>query len=431
MFPHLIGRKGPGAAIVVGGGSGDGDGGFVEPPVVTTTASGNTTITGKVKPGSFGKFVYPLATIVASRVYTFRTVANFSQLALQGKLAMVGVGVKNGNDFHLDGLRGDGSTGCTVYEVYGTAPNGWNKQTGHSVLDSGAPAHGTQYTSYHRLTTSVDGTTVDYATSADGVTYVEELSNASLTPFTNVSGVVTFGVALWFNNTDAGPFSIVIDQFADILDDPVGVTFVAHAETANDATPNYTSLSFGPAASDRVMVAFEAYTDTSSGSSDFTGTTIGGVSATEVTEATGSGSVNAGMHVAAVPSGTTGNIDIGISNAGALTDSALSLLRMKGFSATPYAVNQGLTGGTSISRTIDCPAGGVIVAGCYNDGGAPMTWTNVDELDDFLWDSNQKVVTTAARVYASAQTGLSISAARTSGVGVISLYMVVASFAPL
>jgi hypothetical protein len=30
-----------------------------------------------------------------------------------------------------------------------------------------------------------------------------------------VSSVTTFGIALWFNNADAGPFSIVIDQFAD------------------------------------------------------------------------------------------------------------------------------------------------------------------------------------------------------------------------
>lgn len=215
MFIHMLGGRGKGAVVSVGGGNGDSDGGFIDPPIVTTTASGNTTVTGKVKPGSFGKFVYPMASIAAGRQYTFRTTASFSQLSKQGKLAMVGFGVKNGNDFHLAGLRGDGSTGCTVYEVYGTPPNGWNKETGHTTADSGAPAHGTQYSAYHRLTTSADGTTADYATSDDGVAWTEELSDFALTPFTNVSGVATFGIALWFNNSDAGPFSILIDQFAD------------------------------------------------------------------------------------------------------------------------------------------------------------------------------------------------------------------------
>ena len=126
MLPHLIGRRGPGFYVAPPSGGGSGgvsDGGFTEPPVVSTTASGNTTITGKVKAGSFGKFVLPLATIQAGRQYTFRYTPHFSQLAQQGKLAMVGFGLKNNNDFHIVGLRGDGSTGLHKYKVYGTPPN--------------------------------------------------------------------------------------------------------------------------------------------------------------------------------------------------------------------------------------------------------------------------------------------------------------------
>ncbi|RUU86448.1 hypothetical protein EOB59_28880 [Mesorhizobium sp. M7A.F.Ca.MR.176.00.0.0] len=240
---------------MTGGNAGDSDGGFIGEPVVTTTASGNTTVKGQTKPGSFGKFVYPLATIAAARQYTFRTVASFSQLAQQGKLAMVGFGLKNGNDFHIAGLRGDGSTGCKAYEVYGTPPNGWNKDTGHTTVDSGAPAHGTQYAAYHRLTTSADGATADYSTSDDGVTWVEELSDFSLTPFTNVSGVLTFGIALWFSNADAGPFSIVIDQFADAAA-PSGPT-VTYIGTFTDATttdPHTFTANVGAAGTKLVVV---------------------------------------------------------------------------------------------------------------------------------------------------------------------------------
>jgi hypothetical protein len=185
-------------------------------PIVTTTASGNTTVKGQVKPGSFGKFVYPLATIAAGRQYTFRYTPQFSQLAQQGKLAMVGFGLKNGNDFHIVGLRGDGSTGLHKYKVNGTPPNGWNKDTGHTTSDGGA-----------RPMAARPGRTISACRvgrwrhlqvpdQPDGSTWTDEYTGQTPTPFSNVSGVATFGIALWFNNADAGPFSIVIDQFADV-----------------------------------------------------------------------------------------------------------------------------------------------------------------------------------------------------------------------
>ncbi|TGU44622.1 hypothetical protein EN788_22155 [Mesorhizobium sp. M2D.F.Ca.ET.145.01.1.1] len=221
MFPYLIGQRGPGRAIIVndpGGGGGSSDGGFTEPPVASTTASGNTTIKGKVKPGSFGKFVFPLAIIASGRQYTFRYTPHFQQLTQQGKLAMVGFGMKNNNDFHIVGLRGDGSTGVHKYIVDGTPPNGWNAQTGHTTSDGGAAAAGTQAgPNYIRLVTSADGTTYTYSDSNDGSAWSAEFSSQAPSPFSNVSSVTTFGIALWFNNADAGPFSIDIDQFADVV----------------------------------------------------------------------------------------------------------------------------------------------------------------------------------------------------------------------
>ncbi|MBZ9695498.1 LamG domain-containing protein [Mesorhizobium sp. CO1-1-9] len=218
LAPYFLGGAARGRAVVVGGNAGDGDGGFVDQPVVTTTASGNTTVKGKVKPGSFGKFVYPLAVIAAGRQYTFRYTPHFAQLAQQGKLAMVGFGLKNGNDFHIVGLRGDGSTGVHKYKVNGTPPNGWNAQTGHTTSDGGAAANGTQAgPNYIRLVVSADGATYTFQTSPDGSTWTDEYTAATPSPFSNVSGVATFGIALWFNNADAGPFSIDIDQFADAV----------------------------------------------------------------------------------------------------------------------------------------------------------------------------------------------------------------------
>jgi hypothetical protein len=220
-FPlPILGLRGPGRYIS-GAGGGEGDGGFQEPPVVTVIASGDVTISGKVKPGSFGKFVYPLATVAGGRKYTIQYDPDFSQLAMQGKLAMVGFGLKSSNDFHIVGLRGNGTTGLTDYKVYGTSPNGWNKQTGHTVSQGSAPANGTQAgPNWIQIGFSSDGTTYTFRTSANGTTWTDEYTASSPTPFTDADGVPTFGVALWFNNADAGPFSVVISQFADQAESP-------------------------------------------------------------------------------------------------------------------------------------------------------------------------------------------------------------------
>ncbi|AZO29439.1 LamG domain-containing protein [Mesorhizobium sp. M1B.F.Ca.ET.045.04.1.1] len=283
MLPHMIGRRGPGRAVIVGdtGGSGGvSDGGFVDQPVVTTTSSGDTTIKGKVKSGSFGKFVVPLATVAAGRQYTFRYTPNFSQLAQQGKLAMVGFGFKNSNDFHIFGLRGDGSTGLNKYQVYGTPPSGWNAQTGHTVNDGGAAASGTQAgPNYIRLITSDDGTTCTLKSSVDGSTWNTEFSDASLSPFSNVSGVTTFGVALWFNNADAGPFSITIDQFADALAPDqyfssvkllLGFEGTDGATTTTDESPVGRSVTFnGNAQIDTAQAKFGSSSCLFDGSGDY------------------------------------------------------------------------------------------------------------------------------------------------------------------
>jgi hypothetical protein len=240
LAPFMLGGRGPGAA-----GAGDGDG-FVDQPVVTTTTSGDTTIKGKVKAGSFGKFVVPLANIQAGRQYTFRYTPQFSQLAQQGKLAMVGFGFKNNNDFHIVGLRGDGSTGLHKYQVYGTPPNGWNVQTGQTTNDGGAAASGTQAgPNYLRLITSSDGTTYTLQSSVDGSTWNTEFTGQAPSPFSNVSGATTFGVALWFNNADAGPFSITIDQFADAAAIPAPVNTAAPAITGNTFIGDILSCSTG------------------------------------------------------------------------------------------------------------------------------------------------------------------------------------------
>ncbi|TIX28936.1 hypothetical protein [Mesorhizobium sp.] len=389
--PYLLGRKGPGAAVIAndpGGGSGVTDGGFVEQPVVTTTASGNTTLKGKTKPGSFGKVVYPLATIAAGREYTFRYITHFAQLGQQGKLAMVGFGLKNGNDFHIVGLRGDGSTGLHKYQVDGTPPNGWNAQTGHTTSDGGASASGTQAgPNYIRLVVSADGATYKFQTSPDGATWTDEYTGQTPTPFSNVSGVTTFGLALWFNNADAGPFSIDIDQFADAAapTGPIPV-YQGTAEGNTGTICTYTNAPIGAASATRLVVAVVQVRRNANAVRTITGVTIGGNAAsilvqTNVVDGVSSG-ITVGIASLVVASGTTATVVATFSGLG--NNSAVSVYTIDGLLSNTATDTASATGNDASGSTLDVNANGLVIAGFAGAGGTlgDMTLTGVNENDD-------------------------------------------------
>ncbi|RWB27548.1 MAG: hypothetical protein EOQ42_12185 [Mesorhizobium sp.] len=218
------------------------------------------------------------------------------------------------------------------------------------------------------------------------------------------------------------------------VDVAVGVSGTDTGSIVNNAAPTFTGKSFGAARADRCIRAWVTYQDGAANSA-FTGCTIGGVVATKVAEAAASGSVNAALYTAAVPTGTTGDIVPSISNAGATLDCQVSVVRTVGLANAATDTAGGLTGGSSFTRNNDCPAGGAQIFGCYRDGasgtGNSIDWTNVDELPpEIHFDSNQRSQVTAARINASAQTNQAITATNPGG-GVVSFYMAGGSFAPL
>lgn len=399
MQIELLGRRGPGVYVAPGSGGGTGDGGFVDQPVVTTTASGNTTINGKVKPGSFGKFVVPLATIAAGRQYTFRYTPQFAQLAQQGKLAMVGFGFKNNNDFHIVGLRGDGSTGLHKYQVYGTPPNGWNVQTGQTTNDGGTAASGTQAgPNYLRLITSADGATYTLKSSTDGTTWHTEFTGQALTPFSNVSGVTTFGVALWFNNADAGPFSITIDQFADVAVPPPIGSFVTTpaAQTNNSATYTFSSVNVGAADPNRITVVV-VHWELSTTDRAPTNMTLGGVNMTLVQSSHAASLHGVAIYQIANPTGTTATIACaGSSDSGVFLGMQISVYRLVPASAT--AVDSGNNSGTSpVTVTdIEVKSGGFLI--CAGIGNSISTQSpTYNGIDTPVTDLVNTLETTAVR----------------------------------
>lgn len=222
--------------------------------------------------------------------------------------------------------------------------------------------------------------------------------------------------------TDAGGLSydeVFAITVTDVSEAPV--TGVDTVEIINSATPTAT-VDLGAAHADRItLLLVHIHNGASLGT-----VTLDGNAATLIVAAFGT----IGLYAIATPSGTSGEVVLTPTGGGPVTRATISVLRMVGFSATASDTDNGAVGGTSLTKPIDCPAGGVIVAGAYSDSTTGIDWTNVDELTDFLNDSNQKATSTAARVYASAQTGLNITATDTDAT-FGSVFLVVASFAPL
>lgn len=236
--------------------------GFETPPTVETIAD-TVVVRGKTKAGFIGKFVVPLGDLIADRVYNVNFVADLSGLAQGGAKSGFGFGMKNGNSFRLTLLQGDG-VGVNATTVRGSPPNGWNKQTGHTTANGGAPTSGTQHAADVQLVTNAGGDSYTFSTSGDDQeTWDAELEDQALTPFADVAAVEQFGIAGWFAADDAGEFTITVTwtEAAAAETDPywgfvkllIGPTGVDGGTTISDE---------GPLAHGNATVAGDAQIDT-------------------------------------------------------------------------------------------------------------------------------------------------------------------------
>ncbi len=185
---------------------------------------------GKKAAGSSGKFIFSIGALQAGYRYTMQYDPDFSLMSLQGKKALVGFGFKQGNDFRLTGLKGDGSTGLHAYEVSGD--NLWNQTSGFTVEDGGAALHGTQAgPNWLQLEVSADGETYTLRSSADGLVWDDEFTDVVPDPFGDVISPTQSGIAAFFDATDTGSFSIAISLWtAEVYDPFVGAVVYSNAD---------------------------------------------------------------------------------------------------------------------------------------------------------------------------------------------------------
>lgn len=164
--------------------------------------------------------------------------------------------------------------------------------------------------------------------------------------------------------------------------------YVTTANSTTDASSyTFSSVSLGTADADRhILVATGAR---ASSARTITGVTIAGISATELRDSSAD-QTNGSLWIAAVPSGTTGNIVLTYS--GTMVRAHIAVFRLVGINPTPVDVDShGIAGSSSAARTVtlDSVAGGYAV-GAYVASGASTTasWSGVTEDYDFSYEAS-------------------------------------------
>jgi hypothetical protein len=182
-------------------------------------------------------------------------------------------------------------------------------------------------------------------------------------------------------------------------------------DTGNDSQSNFSFGSFGAEASDRYLIALISGRD---GANNFTASsvTIGGVSASIAAQVTNTNTaVQSVIAIAAVPTGASGSVVVDWSEA-LVEDQVCTLLRVTGLaSATAYDTDSGedTANDTSLAGTIDCEAGGLVVAISGNTSNRTSSWSLANEVSDQATTDGGVYQSAAYEIFASAQTGLSVT----------------------
>ena len=185
-----------------------------------------------------------------------------------------------------------------------------------------------------------------------------------------------------------------VDYLQDAGDETDASSYTFSSQNLGDANTGRYILVFGSARSVNVC--------------DFTAVSVGGVSATILNAhhlgIAGSVSLMVSA-IAAVPTGTTGDVVFTISNT--CVRMHMDMYRMTGLvSDTP--TDSLVDDSVPYSGNIDVLAGGVLFGFQGGYGSAGYSWTNIST-DDFDGGTGTAEMNSAHEVFAEAQTGLTVS----------------------
>tara|TARA_R110002020_G_scaffold172041_3_gene362194 strand:+ start:913 stop:1599 length:687 start_codon:yes stop_codon:yes gene_type:complete len=176
------------------------------------------------------------------------------------------------------------------------------------------------------------------------------------------------------------------------------------APSETDASSyTFSSIDFGTAAANRHVIAVGGWEHSTSGTTDPSSVTIGGVTATKVATKNDGRYDRSFMYIAAVPTGTSGALVVNLPVTA--WRCGMGCMSIYGASITPTATgtDSGVSGSEDLEVSIAVSAGGVIVGVAENNtatGG--YTWVGIDE----IWDEVEAslCVGGAAKTFAAAAT---------------------------
>jgi len=164
------------------------------------------------------------------------------------------------------------------------------------------------------------------------------------------------------------------------------VTYAAQtSSTTAGSSFSFSSVAFSSTASDRLIVV--SVGATAANQRTVSRVTIGGVSATGYENA--NRLRHGSLWVAAVPSGTTGTVDVNFS--GSVDNCHIGVWALYGISsAVPRESNQVSGSYTNNSSTLNTAKGGVSIAAAVSAGAVTITWTGLTENFDLQVSSEMR-----------------------------------------
>lgn len=177
------------------------------------------------------------------------------------------------------------------------------------------------------------------------------------------------------------------------------------SDASNLTTYTFATQNLGTAAGGRYIAVGIGARGTNSGLTIST-VTIAGVSATETIQVTNSASSNnvSGIYIAAVPTGTTGDVVVTFS-VGVLR-CAIQMYRLVGIDSIT-ASDTGTSTALDPTTSIDVPAGGVAIGAANCSNATTATWTGITE--DYDSQTEAWTGSSAFNTFASVQTGLTVT----------------------
>lgn len=213
---------------------------------------------------------------------------------------------------------------------------------------------------------------------------------------------------------------------------PVTISYIGTTtNTADTATYTFTDHAIGTASADRVVLVAVSLRSPTAGVS-ISSMTIGGVSATEIVEASTGANATSAIYGLLVTSGTTATIVVTPSATGQRCQVSVYAMTGNGGSTTAHATATDTTAPSS--TTIDIPINGSAVGISYAvDSGAvgAATWAGLTEDNDATLENTSNAYSAAHLDSTGGATGLSIGVTWANGTPDGAEAFCAASFSPV